>query len=78
VIGQIDPTNPSTRHFFARKVLMTYLYQAVRAWLDDWFLDRWVPLKSWTESKWQALKAKAAAAWKKLRARNTGDTDGSE
>ena len=41
---------------------MTYLYRAIRAWLADLFLDRWLP-----------LKAKAAAAWKKLRARNTGD-----
>lgn len=41
---------------------MTYLYQAAKAWLVDWFLDRWIP-----------LKAKVAATWKKLRARNTGD-----
>lgn len=41
---------------------MTYLYQAIRAWLIDWFLDRWLPLKS-----------KAIAALKKLRTRNTGD-----
>lgn len=41
---------------------MTYLYQVIRTWFIEGFLDRWLP-----------LKAKAAAAWKKLRARNTGD-----
>lgn len=50
---------------------MHYLYQAIRAWLIDWFLDRWLPVRSWAESKWQALKAKAAAAFQKLRAPNT-------
>lgn len=41
---------------------MTYLYQAARAWLIDWVLDRWIP-----------LKAKVVAAWQKVRARNKGD-----
>lgn len=41
---------------------MKYLSQAFRAWLADWFLDRWLP-----------LKAKTIAALKRVRARNTGD-----
>lgn len=41
---------------------MCYLYQACRAWLKDWFLDRWSDLREF-----------ARAQWAKLRTRNTGD-----
>jgi hypothetical protein len=41
---------------------MKYLYQAIRAWLVDWFLDRWL-----------SLKAKTIVALKRVCARNTGD-----
>lgn len=47
---------------------MHYLYQAIRAALIDWFLDRWLDVQSWAESKRQALKANAL---QKLRAPNT-------
>lgn len=43
---------------------MTYLYQAIRAWLADWIAPKWAALRG--ALTWAALKTKAASVWNKL------------